>query len=351
MRAAEGKVSAGIVEVACRVGESYGLQRASLLRVAGLRADDLVDPGARLPSEAVTRLAEHMLLVTGDRSLGLRFAEAMDLRTQGFWGYLFISCLGFRQAAHLLVRFSRLRHASPVRFWEDDAGAVLEWASPSNMPGHLECIAGDAFLACFCYNRLRWMRGARGPLQAWLSYPEEPHHQALRKLVGGPITFEAPFNRCRFGSTELQQSSLASDPHLHRLSELQLERQLAELESSQAATDLSERVRAQLRARLRDGVSLEQVALDLRVSERTLRRRLHEAGVSFQQLLEQVRFDAAVDYLTRQGEGVARVAERLGYGDTSNFRRAFRRWTGLSPALFRKQHESDRARGNTQGAS
>jgi AraC-like DNA-binding protein len=104
--------------------------------------------------------------------------------------------------------------------------------------------------------------------------------------------------------------------------------------------EILEQVRDRLDARLEGDASLERIARDLRVSGRTLQRQLGARGASFQQLLEDVRRTRAIAYLTDTDEAVERVAARLGYADPSNFRRAFRRWTGVAPAAFRAENRA-----------
>lgn len=335
---ARGKVAAGLIEVACTVGERFGVPRSELLYVAALEDEDLRDPSRRVSSDAIVAISRYLLERTGDRSLGIRFAEATDLRTQGFWGYLFMSCLTVRQAAELLMRFQRLRTTSSLSFWVEGDWAVFEPATEVAIPADLEPIFGDAYVASFCFHRRRWVPEAHGEMQAWLTYPEEPHHKELRALAGGPVSFGAPLTRLQIPAWELDLPGLRSDPHLLRLAQEQLEQQLMGLERESAAPDLAEQVRDRVAARLHEGASLERVARELRLSARTLRRRLEQLGITFQELLADVRRTRAVEYLTHTEEAVERIAERLGYGDPSNFRRAFRRWTGQPPAAYRAQH-------------
>jgi AraC-like DNA-binding protein len=206
------------------------------------------------------------------------------------------------------------------------------------MPRAYEAVAGDAFLATFCLNRRRWIPEARGEMRAFLTYPEEPHHHELRALVSGPITFAAPFTRYCIPAWELDLPGRASDPHLLRLAEAQLAQQAAQIAAQRETKDTAEMVRSLLRAQLQEGVSIERVARELHLSVRTLRRRLDALGVTFQRLLEEVRHHRAVEYLTKTEEGIERVAALLGYVDPSNFRRAFRRWTGLPPTAYRAAH-------------
>lgn len=337
---AYGTVAAGLVDTLCTLGESnYGVPRSELLYVGALEASDLRDAGAQVPAASLLEMVTYLLERTRDRALGIRYAEATDLRTQGFWGYLFLSSMTLRQAAELLVRFQRVRHASRMSFRVEGDWAVFERESDPNLPAALRPIVGDAFLASFCVHRRRWMPASeRGPMQAWLDYPEEPHHRELRELVGGPITFNAPYVRHQVPARELDVKSSGADPHLLQLAEAQLEQQLAQMLARMPAQDLVERVRSLLAARLHEGASIDQIAYSLRFSVRTLRRRLDERGLSFRRLVDEVRYNHAVEYLTRTEDAIELVSERLGYGDPSNFRRAFRRWAGFSPAAYRARH-------------
>jgi AraC-like DNA-binding protein len=81
--------------------------------------------------------------------------------------------------------------------------------------------------------------------------------------------------------------------------------------------------------------SLEGVARSLGVSARTLQRQLRQEGVSFAQLLAELRREMAPSLLQDGQYGVSEVAFLLGYEDPSAFRRAFQRWFGRSPRSFR----------------
>jgi AraC-like DNA-binding protein len=78
------------------------------------------------------------------------------------------------------------------------------------------------------------------------------------------------------------------------------------------------------------------VAKRLAMSERTLQRRLAEAGTSYVDLLSEVRSDLAKDYLKSSRTSLTEIAWLLGFSEQSAFSRAFKRWTGSSPAQYRK---------------
>jgi AraC-like DNA-binding protein len=86
---------------------------------------------------------------------------------------------------------------------------------------------------------------------------------------------------------------------------------------------------------IRNAVSGDEVARQLHVHRRTLNRRLKDAGTTFQQVLDQVRFELAREMLSGTRLHVAEIAARLGYRVPSAFTRAFRRWSGSSPVCWR----------------
>ncbi len=112
------------------------------------------------------------------------------------------------------------------------------------------------------------------------------------------------------------------DAALHEASELQ---------------SLAGKVKRLLDARVGDYPDLAVMAAQLSMSERSLRRKLATEGVSFQQLLSQAKTRHAEQQLQDHSLSVEAVASQLGFSDVANFRKAFRQWTGMSPAQWRQQ--------------
>ena len=81
--------------------------------------------------------------------------------------------------------------------------------------------------------------------------------------------------------------------------------------------------------------SFGDVASDLNMSERTLRRKLREENTSFRNLVDQLRMEMAIKYLRDTDLNVEAISESLGFSDAANFRQAFRRWTKAAPHAFR----------------
>jgi AraC-like DNA-binding protein len=86
-----------------------------------------------------------------------------------------------------------------------------------------------------------------------------------------------------------------------------------------------------------DRVRLASIAAGLGLSPRTLQRKLHEAGASFQQVLDAARHALAQDYLRQRGLSLADIAFLLGYQEQSAFTHAFREWSGMNPGAWRER--------------
>jgi AraC-like DNA-binding protein len=112
-------------------------------------------------------------------------------------------------------------------------------------------------------------------------------------------------------------------------------RLLKQMPAPVAAT-IGERVRAELLKTLRGGMpTAEEVAQSLHMSVRTLHRNLREEGVTYSELLHALRQEQASRYLADPGITISEVAFLLGFSELSSFYRAFKRWTGTTPAEFR----------------
>ena len=120
----------------------------------------------------------------------------------------------------------------------------------------------------------------------------------------------------------------SSNPALRALYEQECARLLADLEGEDSVAEQTLRLLRKLEGQY---PQMPQVAAMLNLSPRTYRRRLEEESRSFQELLDQVRAEHATRYLRNTRLPLSSIAYLVGFNDASNFRRAYRKWTGHSP--------------------
>ena len=181
-------------------------------------------------------------------------------------------------------------------------------------------------------------RGTDGeitPLRLELSRPVK-HRALLERHFGCRVCFKADRNALVFRSSDLDRPFVTHNEELLTLIGAQLE---SELKSRNTSTHLDEQVKVVLRRSLAGKrPTLGDVAQELGMSARTLQRRLTDAGITFQQLVEDTRRELARHYLKQRSVELNEAAFLLGFEDANSFFRAFQGWEGTSPTEWRSRH-------------
>lgn len=170
------------------------------------------------------------------------------------------------------------------------------------------------------------------PKKASVIYKEPANAASYQKFTHCTVEFNKPINSTVFSKRSLQCPIRTANAVGERMLVNQCEDELKKIQSN---TPLVDRVREILSLYLEESPSIESVAEKLKVSERTLRRRLNEEGLNFRDLLKEIRLQTAKYYLEKTDIRIEKIAWQLGYKETSNFRKAFKDLTGLSPREWR----------------
>ncbi len=157
----------------------------------------------------------------------------------------------------------------------------------------------------------------------------------VETLLGCAVRCKATWNGFQLPRESWVVPMRRRDPVLRRV----LEQHAADIDARIPKTDgLTSQVRRVLATHLQEGdTQIQSVARALATSARSLQRRLAETGVSYQQLLDLTRREAAGEYLSNTSLSIGEVAYLLGYSEPAAFHRAFKRWNGRTPQSFRAQ--------------
>jgi AraC-like DNA-binding protein len=165
-------------------------------------------------------------------------------------------------------------------------------------------------------------------------YEAPAHANAYRKIFGCPIHFGSDVMEWHFDAAVLQAPSPNASTTTAGICREFCERVVA---NGQGQSALQREVRAVCLGTQGRQATAASVAASLGLSLRTFHRRLRAENVSFQRLLDEVRSSVAIEYLSSTVMPVEEIGHRVGFTDASNFRRAFRRWTGRSPGSYRNR--------------
>jgi AraC-like DNA-binding protein len=159
------------------------------------------------------------------------------------------------------------------------------------------------------------------------------HRELYESYFHCPVIFNAAQNAIIFSKSDIDEPFITYNAELLAAVAPQLE---AELTQSLTQNSIAEQVKTVLKRLLagqRPGIAV--VARDLRMSTRTLQRRLTEEGATFQELLQEARRELAHHYLLHSALELNETAYLLGYEDANSFFRAFQAWEGTSPGQWR----------------
>lgn len=290
-------------------------------------------PATRVPFGAYRVIIRRAIELTGEEGLGFCMGLQMRASTHGFLGFAAMTAGTIREAIQLAVRFASTRsQALALTFDEAGDSAFLGIEERVPLEDTLEFVVSGLMVGLAYIGEGLTGVPMRG--SADVTFPEPRAFARFRHLVPGEVRFAQPVNRMIFPRAALDLRLVMADPVAARLAREQCER---ELDALGDAGDVAGRVRELLPREEGGYRALEDVAEHLHLSARTLKRQLAAHGTTFSDLLDAARRDRALLLLGGLDNTVESVAAQLGYSDTANFTRAFKRWTGRTPAAFRKR--------------
>lgn len=330
----EPTVIASWTETVLQAAEGEGLPVADIRTEVGLDRGVLADPEARIPFRQHNSLWQEIDRHGGGRRFGIRVAEAYaNGESWGVVGYLAQSASSVGMAIRDVVDNMRLVHERCAFTLEDgpehtriiDNGLTTAGATPTET---------ESALATLLVLLRRWSGDAFRPLRVSFSHVAPAGDSASHMtLFGCPVHFAAEATEMILPKAVVDLPLSGSDPSLHTM----LSRRASELTAAlPVQSDLLRDIEAIVREQLADGApTVNHVAKRLGLSSRTLQRRLAAEGISYAAILDRYRRETALRLLDDDRLAIYDVSTLLGFSEPKAFRRAFKRWTGLSPRSYR----------------
>jgi AraC-like DNA-binding protein len=311
-----------------------GLDVEQLFAAAKIDATMLDKPGGRLPSENISHLWELAVQKSGNPALSLAQHQVVRPAAFDVVGYTMMTCADLRGAFERLIRYMLILSDALTLTMHEEAGAyrltfVLFGGDRPIPRQRIE------FIYVTVLGFVRWIsRPDIAPLVVELAYPGPADLAPYQAVFKGKVLFDTTRNSLLFSRDDMRAALPTFNPQLAEMHERFAGEYLRHFDQKQ----ISYRVREAIIKKLPDGEPRrDEVAGELRMSERTLQRRLEEEETSFLQLLDDTRRELADQYLGRLHLSLGQAAYLLGFSDQSSFFRACRRWFNLSPGQYRSQ--------------
>jgi len=315
-----------------------GADVPALLAAAELSPEQLQEEDAFLPVRKVARLFNEAARLTGDAHFGLHMAElTQHQRSSDVLDYAWRNSPTLGEGLRRAIRYhALLQTALEMRLEIDGTLArVLLRPVPGFTPTHhgVESLLTSLFLRAkkelgdaFRLQRVGFMHAT----------PEDITEHS--RIFQAPVLFSQPHASLVFDRALLELPLAKADPALAQL----LDRLLVPL-GLDAAEPLrfTDRVRRHIAEQMQGQCpAVEDIAARMHMSPRTLQRRLQDEGSGYQELLNDVRRELALHHLGEKEKSISEVAFLLGFSEVSTFHRAFKRWSGQTPAEFRRQRRA-----------
>jgi AraC-like DNA-binding protein len=337
-RVGETTVAASLAIDMVRFLERRGHAPVAICTAAGLDPAVLSRPDDRIPASRMSALWRVAVERTGDEAIAVQMASEFHPAALDILGYVVLTCRHVGDVLACLVRYAgllngamtvSLTHEGPrtivaldfdTAHGARDAGVPARYVADSMWIGlaqQLRKLAAEPVLPL----EVRFRHRVRD---------ETPY----RAVLTCPITFGALQDQFILASTDLARALPSANPALFGVFEQHAEAVLASLGSRGSMVS---RVAAVLTAQLKGRIpAIGEVASELAMSARNLQRALQAEQRTYQEVLDDVRAGLARRYLADEQNTVSQVAFLLGFSEAAAFHRAFKRWTGQTPADLRK---------------
>jgi AraC-like DNA-binding protein len=305
----------------------------SFLHSLGADPQMVKSPDARIPIETYLLIQDEAAEYVNDPCFGLHMGEFAEAGSWSILGYMMMNCKNLGEVFEKSGRYSRI------------IGNLIEARAELKLnkikvifftPPHAPKMSRHCFESTFS-SSVRMMRSLTGvdinPLEVTFIYPEPSSKSEYERIFRCPVLFSQKDNSFTINMHVVNTPILMANPGLLEYFEKYAQDFLAEMDRNDEHTRAVTKI---ILSRLDDeALSINKVAKEMAVSVRTLQKRLENEGVVFSDLHKNIRQLLAQKYLC-ENYTVEQITYLLGFSEPSVFRKAFKKWSGVTPREYRQ---------------
>jgi AraC-like DNA-binding protein len=291
-----------------------------------------LDSDARIPIAVAHTLLDTVVEAVGDPDFGLKAGRAISVGDIGALDYAMSSAATVHEAIEVAARYIRLvNDGLAIRLDVEGKRAIVRLESQVVLPRTAE----DFLLSAFYRGQSHRLLRDPSQVECWFIHAEPGNKlEYERTFAPAIVRFSAPCCGIVFDKSYLETPLESADSKLHSVLRKHADQMLSELPKTR---NLTEKIRTLIANELPHGQPrIGYIARQLSMSARTLERRLESDGTTFTQLLDDLRRGLAQQYVVSRDLSLSEVAFLLGFSHSAAFHRAFKRWTGQTPLVYRR---------------
>lgn len=334
-------VSADICAPVLAIAEQEQLSIDPLLQGLDISAADIRNPEYLLHTDNYLKFIANVLHYSHNPSPGLTAGLMASFQALSIIGLAILSAPKYRDALKLGIKYSGISGSiGQCSYIEEGDRAAFQLELASMDIPLKQYLVDDQFASIYSYqvailgDEYQLITGTKVVAEEInFAYPEPENLDHYKEIFGCKLVFDAAYNRMWFAKEQLDASLRLSN----KLAFDMCDEQCRKLQNKRKIDDsLVSEIEAILVLSPQLFPTIDEIAGQLKMTGRSLRRKLSQAGYTYSKLLENVKCELAIDLLANPALSISEIGDLLGYSEATNFRRAFRLWKGLSPSQYRK---------------
>jgi AraC-like DNA-binding protein len=318
-----------------------GIESQSILKGTDLTPSQLADSTNTISLTQQIQIYSNIGRLKDHTRLSLLHGSRIRPHHHGVWGYAVQSASTVRESLTTFNTFFNVIGpiANLALIEQND---TVRWIAVNILAsGSARQVAIEEMLSGN-FALLSHVTNGRFQLQElWLDYELDAKTQQYEQMFGCPVRGNMGSVEMRFDPEMLEVPLIYADKKTEAECIDWCRKRISQID---ATTGVSGATRRLIQERISENVTLDEIASRMGFSPRTFRRNLECEGTSFMRIRDEVRQTIAVQYLRNTKISIDEIGFFLGYSETSNFRQAFKKWTGTPPATYRKLHGETRVR-------
>lgn len=321
--------------------EDYGVSPQYILAQAGITADQLTDPKAKISIQQDLKFTQAMVNAIPDVDLAFKAGQRFRINAFGTIGLAAAACETVEEAIAFFLRYIRLSNSLfDIHFFKQSGNAVLRFDDRYDLGALKPFYLERDFSFTVISTRDGFPRSTTQRLYKAINFtfecPEKDGislHDQYQQRYECDVNFSQPYNEIQFDERYLTRRLPQANLLTHKLLKEQCETQELEIFGPSSYT---EKIRQFIRSCEEVKPQLEDIANLLHTTTRTVSRKLQAEGLGFQELVAEEVSRKAIRYLQTTELTIEQIAFKLGYSESASFIHAFKRWTGKAPKDFRR---------------
>jgi AraC-like DNA-binding protein len=323
------------VAILAAFARGYNVDMTAILARFNLTTKSINKPDALMLAEQYTLLLLDLDAQLKQHDFWFKFACQLDFPAYGVLGQALLSCDDLHQALQLLAKYYPVLGCGSALRCEQSEGVFSVNIYRQSAVNSRESIIRSEILVTSIMTGMQILLPDQGEKISFEFDYKQPEHCALyQQYLNNKSLFNAGQARLVIPAQYLRLPCPHANPVMRDILITQLDQILSSL---QGPKSFVARVIKLITVIPDSYPSLERLATQLNLSPRTLSRRFKQHNTTFVQLVNQVKCQRASHYLENSNLSIEQIAALTGFSDSTNFRRAFSQWTGITPSLYRKQ--------------